>query len=43
MKIIIIGGGFIGLEIAAVCVERGSEVYDRTEQAMKHAVPDDAP
>ena len=42
-KIIIIGGGFIGLEIAAVCVERGLEVcmIEQESRLMKHAVPDD--
>ena len=42
-KIIIIGGGFIGLEIAAVCAERGLEVcvIEQESRLMKHAVPDD--
>ena len=42
-KIVIIGGGFIGLEIAAVCAERGLEVcvIEQESRLMKHAVPDD--
>ena len=42
-KIVIIGGGFIGLEIAAVCAERGLEVcvIEQESRLMTHAVPDD--
>ncbi|OUU75703.1 MAG: hypothetical protein CBC29_01910 [Methylococcaceae bacterium TMED69] len=40
-KIIIIGGGFIGLEIAAICLEFGLEVsvIEQADRLMKRAVP----
>ena len=42
-KIIIVGGGFIGLEIAAVCLEFGLEVsvVEQADRLMKRAVPND--
>ena len=42
-RITIIGGGFIGLEIASVCIKRGLEVcvVEKEDRLMKRAVPGD--